>query len=272
MSQIRLAERACLTGVILSVLAYPASADIGNPLDCKKDPTNPKCTVQVEKPGDPSNPGDPKDSNGGDGSPSNCTYARVDDTTVPAGGPLPGAWYVRICDSPNGIQSVSPAFWVTGGGPGPASLGQRAASELVLPTLVIRWNPAPPADQVLFVPTWFWVDPASWAPQSATASVPGLSVTAKATPARVQFTTGDGGSVTCDGPGTAWKSGMDPLASSPTCGYTYPKPGTYTLTATVTWTVTWAGGGANGTVDPLTTTVSQPVRVVEAGALNTNGG
>jgi hypothetical protein len=166
--------------------------------------------------------------------------------------------------------ATSAAFWQTTG-QSAAVLAREAVSRLRLPLLVIRWNPPPPADQILHVPTWLWVEAGSWAEQSATASVPGLSVTATATPTRVVFATGDGAVVGCDGPGTAWQSGMDPLGASPTCGYTYPRHGSYILTATVSWTVVWAGGGASGTLGPLTTSVSQPVRVVEAGAVNTSG-
>ncbi|MBT8228009.1 MAG: hypothetical protein HKP61_13390 [Dactylosporangium sp.] len=262
------------------VVPTPAQADPFQNVYCDVNPV-PGCIVRIivrPQPGDDGSTGNNGGSgNGGNGDgalePGDCYVQRLPgQESTPIGGPMPGAWYERICLLPGGGEAVSAAFWLTDDQViSPATVARQAVARLTLPTLVLRWNPAPPADQILYIPTWLWVDSVSWVPQSATASVPGLSVTATATPTRVVFATGDGNSVTCDGPGTAWQSGMDPLSASPTCGYTYPAPGAYTLTATVTWTVTWAGGGTSGTVDPLTTSASQQVRVVEAGAVNTNG-
>jgi hypothetical protein len=129
-------------------------------------------------------------------------------------------------------------------------------------------NPAPPAVQIVYLPTWVWLDESSWGSRSATASVPGLSITATATASRLVLTTGDGTTVTCTDHGTAWASGMNADGPSPTCGHTYTRPGSFTLTATVTWTVTWAGGGQTGAVPDLVTTAAQTVGVTEAQALN----
>jgi len=125
------------------------------------------------------------------------------------------------------------------------------------------------------LPVWLWVEPGSWAPVSATATVGGLSVTATATPTQVLWTTGDGNGVWCAGPGTPWRPGTDPWAASPTCSYAYPRssggqPGeVYQLRATVTWSVTWtASTGQTGVRPALTTTATVAVRVVEAQAIN----
>lgn len=255
--------------------AAPVNADPVKQVYCDVNPV-PGCIVRIivaPQPGDDDSTGGSNNSDGAP-KPGDCYVQRMPDQEgTPIGGPVPGAWYQRVCILPSGGDAISPAFWLTDDQViSPETVARQAVARLALPALVIRWNPAPPADQILHIPTWLWVEAASWASQSATASVPGLSVTATATPTRVVFATGDGVSVTCGGPGTAWQSGMDPLAASPTCGYTYPKPGSYTLTATVTWTVTWAGGGASGTLGPLTTSASQSVRVLEAGAVNTNRG
>src|SRR5262249_17095095 len=145
-----------------------------------------------------------------------------------------------------------------------------AAKNLRLPLPAIRVNPAPPAAQLVFLPTWLWLDGSSWGPRSATASVPGLSVTATARPAKLVFSTGDGASVSCPGPGTGWSEGKNPDAASPDCGHTYTRPGSYSLTATVTWQVSWAGGGQTGTVPDLTTTSTITLNVTDSQALNTN--
>ncbi|MGY0234030.1 hypothetical protein [Longispora urticae] len=84
----------------------------------------------------------------------------------------------------------------------------------------------------------------------------------------MKISTGDGSTVNCGGPGTAWTTAVGPSASSPTCGHTYTRAGTYTLTATVTWDVSWTGGGTSGTVPALTTTASLTLVVVESQALN----
>ena len=44
---------------------------------------------------------------------------------------------------------------------------------------------------------------------------------AVARPTAVTWSMGDGGSVTCDGPGTAFPAGGDPKSASPDCGHTY---------------------------------------------------
>ena len=97
---------------------------------------------------------------------------------------------------------------------GVEQLAQQAARSLVLPPPAIRLNPSPPAAQLIHVPTWLWLDPSSWGSRTATASVPGMSVTATAVPVSVRWSTGDGGGVTCQGAGTPWTGG-DPMAASP---------------------------------------------------------
>jgi hypothetical protein len=134
-------------------------------------------------------------------------------------------------------------------------------------------SPAPGKAQVVQLPTWAWMPKAQWAPISATASVPGESVTATATPNRLSFSWGDGTSSTCQGPGTPYAAGSsDPAASSPTCGHTYRVTSAsapdqqFPVTATLSWKITWAGGGQSGTFPDLTTatTVHWPVEQVES--------
>ncbi|MBI1759245.1 MAG: hypothetical protein HYR62_08480 [Actinobacteria bacterium] len=156
----------------------------------------------------------------------------------------------------------------------PAALAQEAVSRLRLPTPVIRLNPAPPAPQLVFVPTWLWLDPSVWRPVAATASVPGLSVTATATPVRAVWVTGDGATVTCTGAGTPWRVGGDPSAASPSCGHTYRTSsarqpgGVFPVRVSVTWAVSWRGGGSAGGVPDLVTTGVVAVRVVQSNAVN----
>jgi hypothetical protein len=156
-------------------------------------------------------------------------------------------------------------------GPSPEMLGRQARARLDLPEVVIRLNP--PADQLVNLPVWLTLDRTSWTVQSATASVPGVSVTATARPVRASWSMGDGGSVVCDGPGTAWGPGTDPAAASPDCGYTYRRSsagaagGRFAVSVAVTWVVTWAGAGQTGTIPGLTTMGTVWVAVQESQAV-----
>jgi hypothetical protein len=287
------------TATLLALaLAAPALADIIDPVNCITNPSNPACVITIEQPGDSTGGGgggSPGCRNsygetipctipgkgwyGGDG----CWYQRAEGVDLAAaealGGPVPppAAWYVGSCGDP--ITNFWPANYVRyvvfDADPGVGLLAQEAVRHLQLPAPQIRLNPDSGAPQVVYVPTWMWVDESVWAPHSATASLAGLSVTAVGTPTRVTWSTGDGGSRQC-GKGTPWVAGADPASVSPDCGHTYTSPsrgsagGTYTVTATITWRVTWSGGGTSGTEPDLTSTASVPVQVIEASAVNTN--
>ncbi|WP_051450372.1 PKD domain-containing protein [Actinospica robiniae] len=124
--------------------------------------------------------------------------------------------------------------------------------------------------ELVSVPVWVWASGASWSSSSATATAGGVSVTATATPVSAVWSFGDGTSITCDGPGTVYEPSYGAEASSPTCGHTYTKAGTFTLTATVSWKVTWAGAGESGQFNGMTTTSSAPVTVEQSNALVTS--
>lgn len=287
---------AVLIVVALTVLPVgPAQADDGlGGADCSTPPRPPECDVFAESPGQPAGgatdntSGGNGDGNGdggsGDGSggeTSACRYERVEPQRPPPPGvSADGAWYTRICPVAGGGSAQSQAMWVAGAAPAvvdPAVLAVRARRSLRLSEPSIRLNPAPPAAQLVHLPTWLWLPRQQWQPVTATASVPGLSVTATATPVRVAWLTGDGVIRVCDGAGSAWAAGMDPKRASPTCGHTYTSTsagrpsGTFELRATVTWQVTWAGGGDGGTLDPLTTTSAVAVRVVQSTTYNRAG-
>ncbi len=97
------------------------------------------------------------------------------------GGPAtpPDQWYVGVCGYPPVVGLTK--YRLFGAPPGPALLADQAVKALRLPAPAIRLNPAPPAPQLVHLPTWVWLDASSWGSRSATASVPGLSVTATAT-------------------------------------------------------------------------------------------
>jgi hypothetical protein len=188
---------------------------------------------------------------------------------------------VQTLACPLGIGGAAPP---AGGGaapvlPAPGVLAQLAVKYLQLPDPVIRSSPAPGALQLTRLPVWLWVAANVWQPQSKTAQVPGEAVTATATPVLAAWAMGEGKTVTCKGPGTAYAAGDSPSAVSPTCGYTYGASsagqpgGVYKVTVTITWDITWVGaGGAGGALAPIQTVAAAQFRVAESQALNTNGG
>ncbi|MBN1174815.1 MAG: hypothetical protein JXA67_21825 [Micromonosporaceae bacterium] len=275
-----------LLGAALLVPA-PALADEGvGGAVCTK-PSDPVCDVYAGRPGQPGNSnggqnaGRGSSSQGGE-SDLHCTYDPVSPSadTVAALGGQPageGGWYIKTCYRDDGTGWCFPApVWIPGAQPAvsPEALARQARSRLRLPAVAIRLNPA--GDQLVNLPTWLALDTASWQAQSATASVPGVSVTATARPVKAVWALGEGGSVTCTGPGTAWTAGTDPMAASPDCGYTYRRSSAgvagaaFNVTVTITWEVTWAGAGQSGTVAGLTTTGTVSVRVAESQAVLTS--
>ncbi len=206
----------------------------------------------------------------------------------PVADPQPGesgAWYVYKCAA-GGVRDAlyRPPVWIPdgpqeGGGvplPSPAQLAQVARDQLRLPSPRIEASPV--GEQLVYLPTWLWLGREAWGAVSATASVPGVSVTAVARPESVVWSMGDGSTVTCTGPGTPYSSSADPESPSPDCGYTYRTssagvPGeAYAVSATVEWTVSWSGAGQSGVFPGLATTSTANFRVAESQALNSSGG
>jgi hypothetical protein len=194
----------------------------------------------------------------------------------------PGAWYIWKCTGEGVADALyRPPVWIPDVQasdallPSPAELAQMARRQLRLPAPRIAASPA--GDQLVNLPTWLWVSD-GWGPLSATASVPGVSVTAVARPTSVSWSLGDGSTVTCTGPGTPFRVGSDPRSVSPDCGHTYRsssahQPGeAFPVSATVHWTVRWSGAGQGGTFPDMTTTGDAAFRVAESQALNNGGG
>lgn len=193
-----------------------------------------------------------------------------------------GGWYVSTCSGFHfgmaGGGIFYPPVWIANGKPKaaltPAALAEQADQELRLPAPAIELSPS--GQQLVNLPTWLSLGSGSWGARSASASVPGVSVTATATPRSVSWSLGDGHAVTCAGPGTAYTASASPRGPSPTCGFTYRNSSAaqsgamFTVNATVRWSVNWAGAGQHGTFAGLTTTSAVRVPVAESEALNTN--
>lgn len=189
--------------------------------------------------------------------------------------PFGNVRFMRPLPGPGGPPAQAPP----GGQPtvSAATLAEQARRFLPLPAPIIRTNPTPDHDQLVNLPTWLWVAASSWNLRTATASVPGLSVTVTAVPVTVTWVTGDGGRVLCHGPGTPYDTARSPTSQATDCSHAYRQGsagqpgGRYLLSATTTWQITWAASGAvtaSGALPPLARTAQTTLRVAEAQALN----
>ncbi len=174
------------------------------------------------------------------------------------------------------------------GAPAPAvnpyALALDAERSIQLPDPSLHFNPSPSA--VVNLPTWLWIDPSIWHPESVSASAAGVTATAIAAPVSVSWSMGDGSTVACSGPGAAYDPSQPPAAQHTTCEYTYatssvgqpspdgdPNDGSFSVSATIEWSVSWSAIGApgGGTLPNLTTTAAQTLRVEQVESLNTAG-
>jgi len=160
--------------------------------------------------------------------------------------------------------------------PDPEELAQKALNKMTLLGADIGSAPSPNKRKIVGVPVWLWnrKSDQTWGPISATASVPGMSVTAHAHVTKITYKMGDGKSVTCTGAGTPYKKSYGGKPS-PDCGHRYTKvsthepDGKFTITATSTWKVTWeASTGEDGTLPAETRTSTTTARVGELQVVN----
>jgi len=278
----------------------PGSGGIWGNVDCSQNPY-PGCGLSAGSGGtdsgghggtQPVSDSTPGDQSGPD--PFYCLdnllpYEPADGTLSPPDGQKAsdGAWYASVCrgvnsHNPTGSDYYPPVWIVNGPNPPPAitpaELAQSAYSNLDLTAPTIHLSPA--GQQLVNLPTWLaitgWANTTATAGVPATVTTPTVSVTATASPKSVVWSTGDGVTVTCDGPGTVFRAGDDPSSPSPTCGHTYRvssagEPGAaFTVSATVHWSVAWTGAGQGGTFPDLTTTATARVPVAESQALTTH--
>lgn len=137
---------------------------------------------------------------------------------------------------------------------------------------------SPPLARQTFVnvATWLWLDAAGWEPIEVSETRGLTTVTVRATPTQAVWVMGDGGGVTCFGPGLMWSSGLADDATD--CSYTYlhssygQPEGRFEATVRVTWEFEWwindTYQGVFGTVDPST---GFAVAVGEIQAVETGG-
>ena len=215
--------------------------------------------------------------------PYGCTYTAGGPSvtaSLGAGGPQPGQWVFPVCAGP-GVPNPMPPFWVTGAQPpaagviqvNPVVVAQQAVRQLGFASPAIEMAPPDGSPQLVGVATWLWIAPGAWRTLAASATAGPVTTTATATPTKVVWDMGDGQSVTCDGPGTPYSPSAPNAATG--CSYTWPGPGSFTVTATVYWSVTWTASGApgGGNLGAEAGPPAQvPVAVTESQAINTPTG
>jgi len=293
-----------LAAVLAGTLAHAALAndDPGGGVVCP--PREQDCDVSAQDPGQSGNskPADSsKPRSGGGGGKQVCA---IDGKTVPCSTPEFGAfnsadgcyWMVKDPqpdDETARLATGIPDDWKPGDkgkfynvtcpgeplkggltysatGPNaaavdPAQLAQEALSKMTLRGPDVQ-SPDPAGEYLVGLPMWMWVNKSAttFGPNSASASAGGITVTATAEVSKIVWKTGDGSTVTCNGPGTAYKASYG-KQESPTCGHTYTRTsasqpkGKYAITATATWTVDWQvnGGGQTGQLTAVRQTQEQ---------------
>lgn len=188
-----------------------------------------------------------------------------------------GRWLQRWCPG-LGPVSVDGFFLIPEGGlVDPYQLALDALASVGIAPPAIRTSPSERGRLYVQVPTWLWLDRAWWQSYEATANAGRVWSTVKATPVATTWHLGDGGSVSCRGPGTAWRAGLPEDSSD--CTHTYrtssdgEPDGTFTLRATVTLEVTWTSNATGGgTLPAISRTSTLEVDVGEIQAIGTGGG
>lgn len=230
---------------------------------------------------------------GGSGSPWVCTYlylALNNRGGFPPGGPMPGAWYSVTCDDAATGAQVTQTIWITNPPAtappvDPRVVALQAENSMTLPAPIISSDPA--GTSVVDLPTWLWVGPTMWHQYSVTATAGAVSATAVATPVAVTWSTGDGGTEQCGGPGRAYDPSLPSAWQATYCSHVYahtsigqptpdgdPDHGRYPISATVHWAVTWTAVGApgGGSLPSLSTSSTSSLRVIQIQSLNAQGG
>jgi hypothetical protein len=156
-------------------------------------------------------------------------------------------WVVTTCNvgpgslGANEIRDLQPV----GQPPSPYVLLEEATKRLRVPLPTPQLSPPVDVAHLVGMPEWLAIDPSGFAPAEATAAVPALAVTLRATPRRTVWDMGNGDLVTCEGPGTAWSAGAGRTAE-PDCGYVYQRSstatqadGVYHAAVTTIWARAW---------------------------------
>ncbi|MEG3628941.1 hypothetical protein V5O46_14940 [Streptomyces sp. C6-003] len=207
-----------------------------------------------------------------------------------------GYWWVAVRDKDRWMEPEAqvcdmPPFWVENGDAPPVEnaitpqiLAELAYNRVQLPPTEVAL--APDAATKVNLPTWVWLDEATFKEVSVTASldVGGLDIqattTAKPVSLKLEPGTADAETYPSSGECTINTDGVsigEPYADgkadeTPPCGVRYLRSsgeGTFKLQATITWDITWEGtGGTGGDLPDGTFGNDQAVTVQEIQAVN----
>ncbi|MBM4829271.1 hypothetical protein HXP48_13865 [Actinospica acidiphila] len=206
-----------------------------------------------------------------------------------------GSFWVAVRDEDRRMEPEAQAcdkmpFWVENGDPVPVEnavtpevLAELAYNRVRLPAAEVTLRPD--AATKVNLPTWAWLDKATFKETSVTASiaVDGLNIqattTARPVSLRLEPGTPDAetypasGECTIDADGSIGEPYTRGQAErTPPCGLKYLRSsgdGTFTLRATITWEIAWTGtGGAGGDLPDGTFGNDQAVTVQEIQSVN----
>ncbi|MGE3359545.1 MAG: hypothetical protein AB7O92_23230 [Acidimicrobiia bacterium] len=248
-------------------MSEPAAADTGGSV------VTDDSGADIDVGADDSTPGN--DSSGE----SDCTYRplNIPEGTIVYdldGNPIEvdgtGQWYEKWCGTVfYGAIYISPTD--------PTDLLVQARNRLDLPLPTAGLSPS--GEQVVNLETWLWIDPAQWQTLSASASVPGITVTVFATPQHTIWSMGDGAVVEC-GAGTPYDLDLPAADQVTSCSHLYRRSsagraaGSYSASVTVRWHLTWSVNDAPAidleTID-RTSTFSVAVAEIQAVNVATGG-
>ncbi|MGW7424770.1 hypothetical protein ACWGJB_32865 [Streptomyces sp. NPDC054813] len=180
-----------------------------------------------------------------------------------------GYWwdsYVNKSFPPGWDKCNEPYFWVATGDDPPANiantvtpeiLAKLAYNEIRVPSKDVSLAPANTTKVNL--PTWAWLDGATFRPVSVTARIDALGMwaTTTAKPVALEIDPGTSDAVTYPASGACEinngtvgeKYSAGDADRTPPCGVKYlhsSGDGSYQLKATVTWQITWTGSDGNG--------------------------
>ncbi|WP_108932978.1 hypothetical protein [Streptomyces ardesiacus] len=192
-------------------------------------------------------------------------------------------------DDPEASACDKPPFWVDNGttpdeplAVSPKVLAEYAYDELPVPGTEIEMRPA--GATKVNLPTWIWLDKATFKKISVTASLPGtgLSATTTAEPVSLRIDPGTRDARTYPASGVCRLNADGSIGApytegrandTPPCGVTYLRSsgsgGSYPLRATVTWKITWTSTtGEGGTLPDGTFGATRDVTVQEIQSVN----
>ena len=159
----------------------------------------------------------------------------------------------------------------------PVVLRDRAMARIDPPAPTPVTSPPLERFAVVRLPTWLWLDSAYWQPVEVSETQGSLTVTVRATPIEADWVMGDGGGVTCAGPGVEWRSGLE--EEDTVCSYTYlhssygVEDGRFDASVTVVWEFEWwLNGGYQGSFGSVDVSTPFGVAVGEIQAIETTGG